>query len=337
LARRLANVLGTPFHVGNSLVSLRASIGIELNPPENATPDELIRNANLAMHNAKQLRKGGPKVFTARLLESIKSIRIMEQELPAALENGQLYLVFQPIVDLSRSRDASGFEALCRWSHPENGNISPVSFIPMAEETGFIVKLGEWVLDKACRTLADWNRLVPSSKDLFISVNVSPRQLKTIGFFGMVRSTLDKYGLKPGQLHLEITETVIMDALPKTIEQLTELAEYGVRLSIDDFGTGYSNLALLTKLPVSNLKIDLSIISGLDQNEANLAVVRTIVNMARALELNVVAEGVESELQREVLVSLGCYMQQGYLHSRPLSEEGAFAILTEQFLAKQTA
>ncbi|MBI4807003.1 MAG: EAL domain-containing protein [Desulfovibrio sp.] len=337
LARRLVNVLEAPFHAGNSLVSLRASIGIELNPPENATPDELIRNANLAMHNAKQLRKGGPKVFTARLLESIQSIRIMEQELPAALENGQLHLVFQPIVDLSHSRDASGFEALCRWNHPENGSIPPMNFIHMAEETGFIVKLGEWVLDKACRTLADWNRLVPASRDVFISVNVSPRQLKTVGFFGMVRRTLDKYGLKPGQLHLEITETVIMDALPKTIEQLTELAEFGVRLSIDDFGTGYSNLALLTKLPVSNLKIDLSIISGLNQNEANLAVVRTIVNMARALELNVVAEGVESELQREVLVSLGCFMQQGYLHSRPLSEEGALAVLTGQYLIKETA
>jgi len=337
LARRLANALETPFHVGSSLISLKASIGIELNPPENATPDELIRNANLAMHNAKQLRKGRSKVFTARLLESIKSIRVMEQELPAALENGQLYLVFQPIVDISRSRDTSGFEALCRWNHPDNGNIPPHSFIQMAEETGFIVKLGEWVLDKACRALAGWNRVVPASGDVFISVNVSPRQLKTVGFFGMVRKTLDKWGLKPGQLHLEITETVIMDALPQTIEQLSELADFGVRLSIDDFGTGYSNLALLTKLPVSNLKIDLSIIHGLDQMAANLTVVRTIVNMARALDLNVVAEGVESELQREVLVSLGCHMQQGYLHSRPLSEEGALAILTEQFLIKETA
>jgi diguanylate cyclase (GGDEF)-like protein/PAS domain S-box-containing protein len=337
LAHRLANALENPFRVDGSLISLRASIGIELNPQENATPDELIRNANLAMHNAKQLRKGWPKVFTARLLESIKSIRVMEQELPAALENGQLHLVFQPIVDLARGWDASGFEALCRWNHPENGSIPPMSFIHMAEETGFIVRLGEWVLDKACQTLAEWNRLLPASRDVFISVNVSPRQLKTIGFFGMVRKTLERYGLKPGQLHLEITETVIMDCLPQTIDQLTELAGFGVRLSIDDFGTGYSNLALLTKLPVTNLKIDLSIISGLEHKTANLAVVRTIVNMARALDLNVVAEGVESELQREMLVSLGCCMQQGYLHSRPVPEDVALSILSEQLEARKSA
>lgn len=337
LARKLTNTLDYPIRVGDSRISIQASIGIELNPPQNATPDELIRNANLAMYNAKLLRKGRPKVFTTRLLDSIKSIRFMEQELPSALENGQLQLVFQPIVDLGHGQKTSGFEALCRWYHPENGSVPPMSFIHMAEETGFIVRLGEWVLDKACHTLAGWNRLLPESRDVSISVNVSPRQLGTVGFFGMVRKTLDRHGLKPSQLHLEITETVIMDSLPQTIDQLVELAEFGVRLSIDDFGTGYSNLALLTKLPVSNLKIDLSIIGGLGQKPANMAVVRTIINMAKALNLNVVAEGVESELQREMLVSLGCSMQQGYLYSRPVTAEGALALLTEQLLTRKTA
>ena len=327
LARRLTKSLAEPVEVEGARVQVSVSIGIELNPPEDPSPDELIRNANLAMHHAKQFSRRRPKVFTARLLENIKSIQFIEQELPEALRNGQFHLVFQPIVDAGRGGALAGFEALSRWHHPKRGDIAPVEFIRLAEDTGFILTLGEWVLDAACRTLADWIALRDSARGIFLSVNVSPRQIADPGFTAMVRDTLRRHGLNPGQLHLEITETAIMDASSQNIERLNELALLGVHLSIDDFGTGYSNLALMTKLPVSNLKIDLSIVMSMDEQPGNLAVVKAVVTMARALGLDVVAEGVETGRQRDLLLELGCGLQQGYFHSRPLATDRALALL----------
>lgn len=327
LARRLTGALAEPMDIDGSEVRLDASVGIELNPPPEATPEELIRNANLAMHHAKQTRKRRPKVFTARLLEDIKSIRIMEQELPLALENGQLQLAFQPIVDASRGGAPGGFEVLCRWYHPEHGLISPMRFIRMAEETGLIMRLGEWVLDAACRTFSRWLRKEPAASEVYISVNVSPLQLGDPAFAAKVRDVLDWYGLDPRHLRLEITETAIMDSTAGNTERLHELARLGVRLSIDDFGTGYSNLALMTRLPVSDLKIDLSIVMAMEHKPGNQAVIKAIVTMAAALGLCVVAEGVETPRQRDMLLGLGCGMQQGYLHARPLPPDQALALL----------
>lgn len=336
LARRLMKSLAQPIAVAGAGVSLQASVGIELNPPLHCAPDELIRNANLAMHHAKH-RHRSPKVFTRRLLEDIKSIQVMEQELPAALENGQIHLLYQPICDVGNNAAVLGFEALCRWLHPEHGHIPPPSFIRMAEETGLICRLGEWVLDEACRTLSLWNQTIPGSKDVFVSVNVSPRQLGNVGFTATVLRTLKRHGINPGQLHLEITETAIMDSSAQVIDQLHELVRHGVHLSIDDFGSGYSNLALLIRLPVSDLKIDLSIVMDLDQKPANRAVIRTIVTMAKALDLNVVTEGVETELQRDMLVALGCSIQQGYLHARPLRQDAARSLLAGQLERRSVA
>lgn len=327
LARRLARALADPVMVEGTRVQVSVSIGIELNPSRNPSPDELIRNANLAMHQAKQSRRKRPKAFTARLLENIKSIQFIEQELPEALGNGQFHLVFQPIVDAGRGGALVGFEALSRWHHPERGAIAPIEFIRLAEDTGFISTLGGWVLDTACRTLAEWIDISDSARDIFFSVNVSPRQIVDTGFTGMVRETLRRHGLNPGQIHLEITETAIMDASRQNIERLNELASLGVHLSIDDFGTGYSNLALMTKLPVSNLKVDLSIVMSMDDQPGNLAVVKAVVTMARALGLDVVAEGVETGRQRDILLELGCGLQQGYLHARPLTGDLALARL----------
>ncbi len=327
LAFRLFNALEAPVRVDGMTVSTSASIGIEINPGPLSTPDELIRNANLAMHNAKESRKKWPKVFTKRLLENINAVRFLEQELPLALADGQMRLAFQPIVDAGQGDRVVGFEVLCRWRHPERGDISPVEFIRTAEETGLIVKLGRWVLETACRTLAQWRGSLPASEEVFLSVNVSPRQLGDPGFFGLVREVIDRYCLRPGQLHLEITETAIMDSSPQAVERLREISRMGVRLSIDDFGTGYSNLALMTRLPVSDLKIDLSIVMSMEQSPANLAVVKAIVTMSQALGLDVVAEGVETRRQSELLVELGCGLQQGYLHARPLEQGAAQEIL----------
>jgi diguanylate cyclase (GGDEF)-like protein/PAS domain S-box-containing protein len=327
LARRLTKALAEPVEVDGTRVQVSVSIGIELNPPSDPSPDELIRNANLAMHHAKQFSRRRPKAFTARLLENIKSLQFIEQELPEALRNGQFYLVFQPIVDAGRGGALAGFEALSRWNHPGRGTIAPMEFIRLAEDTGFIITLGEWVLDAACRTLAAWIDARESARAIFLSVNVSPRQIADPGFSAMVRRMLRKHSLNPGQLHLEITETAIMDASSQNIDRLNELASLGVHLSIDDFGVGYSNLALMTKLPISNLKIDLSIAMSMYDQPGNLAVVKAVVTMARALGLDVVAEGVETGRQRDKLLELGCGLQQGYLHARPLNADQALDLL----------
>jgi diguanylate cyclase (GGDEF)-like protein/PAS domain S-box-containing protein len=327
LARRLAALLSEPILTEGARVSVSASVGIELNPPANATPDELIRNANLAMHHAKRSRKRRPKVYTKRLLEDVTAIRFMEQELPLALEGGQFHLAFQPIVDASRQDELAGFEALSRWMHPERGLVQPVEFIRMAEETGMIHALGEWVLRRACQTMAGWRAALPDAHGVFVSVNVSPCQVEDVLFAAKVREILAATGLPPAMLHLEITETAIMDSSPQTVERLNELAGLGVKLSIDDFGSGYSNLALMTRLPVADLKIDLSIVMAMDQTPKYLAVVKSIVTMAEALELRVVAEGVETARQRDQLLALGCGLQQGYLHARPLTAEAAYELL----------
>lgn len=190
-----------------------------------------------------------------------------------------------------------------------------------------ILPLGEWVLRRACETLARWRAALPGAQGVFVSVNVSPRQVEDVLFASKVREILAATSLPPSMLHLEITETAIMDSSPHTVEKLNDLAGLGVKLSIDDFGAGYSNLALMTRLPVADLKIDLSIVMAMDQTPKYLAVVKSIVTMAEALELRVVAEGVETARQRDQLLALGCGLQQGYLHARPLTPEAAFELL----------
>ncbi len=327
LSRRLSGVLVQPIVINDQHIHVSAAVGIELNPPQDATPAELIRNANLAMLHAKMSKKCLAKVFTPRLLANIKAQQTMEQELPDALRNGQVHLAFQPIVDVAAGNALSGFEALCRWTHPVKGPISPMEFIHLAEETGLIVELGAWVLKTACASMAGWRQEVAGAEGVFLSVNVSPRQLSDSEFVPMVRETLQLHGILPGQLHLEITETALMESNPQTEDRLHELAALGVRLSIDDFGTGYSNMALMTKLPLSDLKIDLSIVLAMEKKHENLAVVKAILTMAQALGLDVVAEGVETSSQSGLLHELGCTLQQGYHHARPLPPEEALAML----------
>ncbi len=318
LANRLTTALAVPIQIDTQRIQISVSIGIELTLRAGVTADEMIRNANLAMLSTKQNSLNRPTVFTPKLLENIDALRFMEQELPEAMEMGHLHLVFQPIMQAGASDHLAGFEVLCRWEHPARGFVPPLEFIRMAEQTGLIVSLGEWVLDNACRTLAEWRAVTPRADGVFFSVNVSPKQLQDPGFSSMVLDTVRRHDLLPGQLHLEITETAIMESTHQTIERLRELAGLGVRISIDDFGAGYSNLALMTKLPVSDLKIDLSLVLSMEHKPGNQGVVRAIVTMAQSLSLDVVAEGVETASQRELLLQLGCTLHQGYFYDRPL-------------------
>jgi EAL domain-containing protein (putative c-di-GMP-specific phosphodiesterase class I) len=252
------------------------------------------------------------------------------RELKAAIEdavNGSAFtLAYQPIVVLATD-EIAGFEALVRWPHPRWGMIHPDQFIALAEETGYIVPLGSWVLRQAVTDLVAWQRHVPGRALLYVSVNVSARQFRDPGFVAGVREVLVSSGLAPSLLQLELTESVLLGRDDQIRAALTELKQLGVRLAIDDFGTGYSSLSYLRELPMDVLKIDRSFIEGMTVSKARLALVEVIMGLAKTLGLRVTAEGIESEVQRELLISLGCEFGQGYLLERPMPASEAEALI----------
>jgi EAL domain-containing protein (putative c-di-GMP-specific phosphodiesterase class I) len=238
-----------------------------------------------------------------------------------ALERDELRAHFQPVVDLATG-EAVGMEALVRWQHPGRGLLGPDAFIPLAEETGLILPLGSWMLEQALAQLQQWRCRIPEAKDLWVAVNLSPRQLTDPDLIHKVSRALNDTGVPPGQLHLEITETAVMRSLDMATSALDALRALGVHLIIDDFGTGYSSLARLKRLPVTALKIDRSFVDGLGKDSSDLSIVDAIVNMADSLALGVIAEGVETPEQFEILQSLGTRMGQGYLWSRAMPAAG---------------
>jgi EAL domain-containing protein (putative c-di-GMP-specific phosphodiesterase class I) len=240
-----------------------------------------------------------------------------------------LRLHYQPIVSLA-DESLIGFEALVRWQHSERGLVSPMDFIPVAEETGLITSIGRWVLREACRQMSEWKRQDASAAPLFISVNLSGKQFTQPDLLGQVTRILEETGLDPRSLKLEITETVVMENIDAAIETLESLRSLGVEVSIDDFGTGYSSLSYLHRLPIDTLKVDRSFVSRMASNNENTEIVRTIVTLAQSLDLKVVAEGVETSEQLAQLQILRCEGGQGYLFSRPLDAEGAGALLTRK-------
>lgn len=335
VTRRLAQVLRKPCVIEGRQLFTGASFGLNLTPNPDATPDELIRNANLAMRAAKSSGGGKIKTFTTRLLSLAQQTQMVENEMDAAIEQGQFHLVFQPIVETldhepgsgqpERAIKVVGFEALCRWRRPDGSNIPPDVFINVAEEAGKISDLGRFVLEEACRVWAAWREADPQARDVYMSVNVSPRQLSLSDFAPFVRRALERHGLPPQLLRLELTETGVTETSVPVQDRLEELNRLGVKLCVDDFGAGYSNLALLPRLPLSVLKIDLNIAQDVVDSPENQAVVRAVVGMAESMRLSVVVEGVETPEQREVLRGLGCVVQQGYLYSRPLPPAEALA------------
>jgi len=241
----------------------------------------------------------------------------LESALRRAIEKGEFEVHYQPIVALS-SGSVAGFEALVRWSHPERGYIPPSEFIPLAEETGLIIPIGRWVLFNACRQMRDWKDRFPEHKDMFLSVNLSPRQLSQPGLFEMVKKTIQRTKLPPGSLTLELTESMIMENPQVAIEFQARLKTLGVELSIDDFGTGYSSLSCLHQLTASCLKIDRSFVNRLETDGGGFEITRAIVMLAHNLSKKVVAEGVETQGQLDILKMLGCEYVQGYLLSKPM-------------------
>jgi EAL domain-containing protein (putative c-di-GMP-specific phosphodiesterase class I) len=249
----------------------------------------------------------------------------MESDLRRAIERGELRVHYQPLIDLTTDRIV-GFEALVRWQHPVRGLVPPLSFIPLAEETGLIIPLGKWVLETACRQAMRWRDARPEGPQLMMSVNLSARQFVQPDLVDQVDAILTETGLDPSTLELEITESVVMDQSEVGIRSLQRLRDMGVRLVLDDFGTGYSSLAYLKHLPLDTIKIDRTFVAGLD-GEADRSIVEAVIALAHGLRISVVAEGIETEAQFEILRTMGCDVGQGYLFARPLPEAEAARLL----------
>jgi diguanylate cyclase (GGDEF)-like protein len=317
-ADRLQEALKLPFSIEGQQVYVSASIGIASSGTGYTSADAVVRDADLAMYRAKALGKARYEVYDRAMHVAAVNRLALETDLRRALQNKEFVLHYQPIVLLS-SAEVVGFEALVRWQKPGAELAYPGEFIDVAEDTGLILFLGLWVLREACFTMCEWQKEFPRQQALTISINISARQFAQSDLVQQVRDIIEETGIDPHTVRLEITESVTMGNAERTVQVLSQLKDLGVRFSIDDFGTGYSSFSYLHRFPLDTLKIDRSFISRLEQGCDSLEIVKTIMNLARNLGMQVVAEGTETEAHVDLLRSLGCDFGQGYFFSRPLT------------------
>ncbi|HZT12957.1 MAG TPA: EAL domain-containing protein, partial [Candidatus Baltobacteraceae bacterium] len=314
LAKALLEIFQTPFQIGRHELFIRASIGMSVFPNDGDDAAQLLANADAALIQAKNHRRGNVQFFHRSLQAAVAERLMLEGDLRRALEKRQFELHYQPIFDIVRHRVA-GVEALIRWRHPARGMIPPGAFIHVCEESGLIGAVGSWVIDEATRQSVQWNDAVP--RDFFIAVNVSPRQLDG-ELFETLRHALEKNGADPKSIELEVTESAIVKDGQLSVSEMRRLQSLGVRISIDDFGTGYSSLAYLKRLPADSLKIDRLFVRDIADSPYDAAIARAIITLAQSIDLRVIAEGVETVEQRDLLEALSCRYMQGFLFSRPL-------------------
>jgi EAL domain-containing protein (putative c-di-GMP-specific phosphodiesterase class I) len=318
VAERVQKNLSQPFNLGGYETFTTVSIGIALSDPEYKRPEDFLRDADTAMYQAKSLGKARYVIFDSGMHAHAVNLLQLETDLRRAIDRNEFFIEYQPIAALESGK-LIGFEALVRWQHPERGAISPERFISVAEETGSIVHIGQWVLLEACIQMKRWQEIYASETPLSISVNLSGRQFAHSNLLEQITRILDATGLDPRSLKLEITESIVMDNVESAAVTLDKLRALGVELSIDDFGTGYSSLSYLHRLPIDTLKIDRSFVSRVGENNENKEIVRTIIMLAQNLGMGVIAEGVETTAQLDRLRELGCQCVQGFLVSRPLA------------------
>jgi diguanylate cyclase (GGDEF)-like protein/PAS domain S-box-containing protein len=325
VAELLYQSLKLPFNLNGYEVFITASIGIALGGTGYAHPQDVLRDADTALYHAKAKGKACWAVFDAAMHNEVMSLLQLEMALRRAIERQELQVYYQPIISLITGR-ITGFEALVRWLHPEQGLIPPAQFIPVAEETGLIVPIGQWVLSESCRQLQQWHTQLPATAALTMSVNLSSKQFAQPNLVEQINQVLWETGLNPGSLKLEITESGIMDNVESAL-LLQQLQVLGVQLCIDDFGTGYSSLSRLRQLPIHTLKIDRSFVSAMQESTADAEVVQAIITLAHNLGMTVVAEGVETAGQLAQLIQLHCEQGQGYFFAKPLNCRAAEAVL----------
>ncbi|MGE0758052.1 MAG: putative bifunctional diguanylate cyclase/phosphodiesterase [Pirellulaceae bacterium] len=327
VADRIIAAFAEPFLLAGNEVTAGVSIGIAFSGESDQSPEDLLREADTAMYYAKSDGRGRFRSYDPTMHQRATKRLQLEQDLRKAVQGAKdFYLNFQPIVHLA-THAIAGFEALVRWNHPRQERVGPDVFIPTAEETGLIVPLGSWVLNQACQQAARWNKQFPDAPPLVISINCSILQLQQAGFTDEVQAMIERTGVAPQSIKLEVTESTLMRKPELVCPVLTRLREMGLRIGIDDFGTGYSSLAYLHRLPLDVLKVDRSFVSTMTDSDESLEIVRTIITLGIGLHLDVVAEGVETDAQRRLLMELGCTHAQGYLFSRPVTAEDAEKML----------
>ena len=327
VTERILDCLRQPFEIDGHEIFTSASAGVVDGASEGDCAADVLRDADTVLHRAKALGGGRYAVFDRSMREHAVKRLELESGLRRAIERDELHVHYQPIVTLPEGT-ICGFEALVRWEHPSLGLISPGDFIPFAEETGLIVPIGTWVLREACRQAREWQRDHPTESPIWVSVNLSAKQMLEPDLVDRVRLALDEADLDPRSLKLEITESVVVDEVDRVIEMLGKLRQLGVKVAIDDFGTGYSSFAYLHELPMDSIKIDRSFVWRLGTERGSVQIVRSIVELAHKLEMSVIAEGVETTEQAELLNAMGCKLGQGFLYSRPV-EVGAASKLLE--------
>jgi diguanylate cyclase (GGDEF)-like protein len=310
LAERVRGSVATPYELSDHHIIIDTSIGIAISPSDGTDSDQLIKKADMALYGAKGGGRGTYRFFEPEMDARMTVRRNLENDLRKALVRGEFELYYQPLVNLERN-EISGCEALVRWHHSERGMISPAEFIPIAEESGLITRLGEWVIRTACAEAATW------PNDLKVSVNVSPAQFKSQNIARTIMNALAAASLPAQRLEIEITEAILMQQTETTLATLHQLRELGVRIAMDDFGTGYSSLGYLRSFPFDKIKIDQSFIRALSDQDEPAAIVRAITTLAASLRMSTTAEGVETEQQRQIAKASGCTEMQGYLFSRP--------------------
>ncbi|MGI9035830.1 MAG: putative bifunctional diguanylate cyclase/phosphodiesterase [Pyrinomonadaceae bacterium] len=318
-AGRIYEKLASPFSVHGNRIFTKLHIGIAPLESDYKIPEEILRDADIAMHYAKD-KEIAIAVFNTEIRDRFLGKIRLEADLRQAIERREFSMYYQPLISLE---DGSliGFEALLRWQHPKRDFVPPIEFIPVAEDSGLIIPITEWILRETTDQLAEWQKIAPNYRDLIVSVNISGKHLAQDGLISEVAKALQNSQIKPSCLKLEITESVAMENAERTIVILTKLKELGVRLSIDDFGTGYSSLSYLHRLPFDALKIDRSFVNAVGAGGENSEILQTIIALAKNLKMQSIAEGIETENQLQILRNLDCDFAQGYLFSKPLPKE----------------
>jgi diguanylate cyclase (GGDEF)-like protein len=326
ISEKIRSIISQPYMYDSMELRVTCSVGVVVYPDKNNSVHELLRYADTAMYQVKEKGRDSIEFFNEEMADKVSRQLTMEGDLHRALEEGHFQLYYQPKIDI-KTNSVVGAEALLRWHHPTKGMVSPVEFIPILETSGMIIEVGQWVLEDACKTLVKWHQAGLWQPGMRLSINISPRQFRRAAFVDDVIATLEKYRIPENSLDMEITEGIVIQRVDDAIATMTTLSERGISFSLDDFGTGYSSISYLKRLPVSTLKIDKGFVRDLIEDRNDRVLVETIITMGRLLDMELVAEGVESAEQLAILKSFECDYYQGYLSSQPVPIENFETIL----------